>query len=127
MQSVAETTKLIEQHGIGNVATAIIFAIFVVGFIYMFRAWNASNKENGVKQVEALQKVAESNNNVASALDIIKDTFVSRMSDIEHKLDVCAAQQTTHHNDVQRIETKFDRSHDILLQVSERTKKCLHS
>lgn len=118
METVQPMVEWVTEYGFGAVAVAIVFVSFVLQQCQIQK----SNKENSNKQVDALEKVAKSNDNVAQALGIIKDTFVDRINVIDIKVDKTLEVVYSHKLDAARIEDKVNRCHESLTKIEERTK-----
>ena len=122
MESVQPMIEWVTEYGFGAVAVAIVFISFVLQQCQIQKA----NKENSEKQVDALKKVAASNDNVAQALGIIKDTFVDRVNVIDIKVDktleVVYSHKLDSSRDFSKIEDKCDKGLEFLTKIEERTK-----
>ena len=134
--------KLIEKYGISVTAVIIIFGVFVWLILRNFKSQDLERADNNLRivedgkrsikiqeehnanQVKALEKVAESNNNVASALELIRDMFVDRTNAITNKQDILLGRFTGHCTDVNRIETLVVKISESVLKTDERTKQC---
>lgn len=143
MSEMSGMAKLIDQYGVGVVAIIIIFVLFGWQFRKNLLNQDAERRENArlliesnkrnaqvqeehnANQVKALEKVAESNNNVAEALSLIRDMFVDRTNSITNKQDLMLSQLKTHCVDVNRIESLVVKMQDSVLKTDERTKACV--
>lgn len=139
---MTENLSLIEKYGAGTFALALVFVVFVLLVNKNFNDQKAEREENSkllaesnkravtiqeehnCNQVKALEKVAESNNNVASALELIRDMFVDRTNTITNKQDIMLSQLKTHCVDVSRIESVVSKMSESVLKTDERTKQC---
>jgi hypothetical protein len=118
---MTELAKLVGEYGPGVVALVIVFG----GFIYYVRSASEMQDKYMGKQVEALKELAGSNNNVAEALAIIKETFVDRMGVVENKVDRSTDLIKTHCVNTERIESHITLLSTSILKTEERTKACI--
>ena len=142
---MTEMAKLVNQYGVGAIAVVIIFVLFVLIVKKLINSWSDERKananlilqsnerslklqeEHNATQVRALEKVAESNNNVAEALALIRDMFVDRTNAITNKQDLMMNAVTTHCTDVHRMEAMMAKLQESILKTEERTKQCAQS
>lgn len=147
---LGEMVKLLDVYGIGIVCIAVIILLLIFFVRKMFLSQDADRKayederirhaqlvkdsndrnakiqeEHNANQVSALLKVAESNNNVSTALDLIRDMFVDRTNNIVNTQALILSTVKTHCTDVSRIETVVAKIQESVLKTDERTKACV--
>lgn len=120
-----EIGTLLGKYGAGGSALIIIFVVFVMLVKWILERNTILQQEHNQSQVKALEKVSESNNNVAEALALIRDMFVDRTNLIDKKQESVISMLENHCVDVRRIEATMTRMSDSISKTDERTKACL--
>ena len=122
-----EMGTLLAKYGAGGVALIIIFVVFLMLMKWILEKNTTLQQQHNDNQVKALEKVSESNNNVAEALALIRDMFVDRTNLIDKKQESMISMLQNHCVDVRRIEATMTHMSESLSKTDERTKACLEA
>jgi type II secretory pathway predicted ATPase ExeA len=114
----------IEKYGVGTVAVAIVFAMFIVVVGILVKLVYDNNANHRKEMIPVLKALTDSLDTLSDTQLALKELIIERIGAISKQTDSTHALLENHVKDCSRLETTVNSLQPSILKTEERTKAC---